>query len=633
MTGRPVYEFGPFKLDPSQHALYRDAVETPLTPKLFDLLLILVEARGRTVDKEQLMSAVWPDAIVEDGSLPRSISRLRLVLGEESGSEQFIKTVARRGYRFVAPVSEVVTGEPAPPAALPDPASHAPASEPPAGVEPAVDGARPGRRWWTGLVAAGVVLGLISIALALWRAGSPDRPPRSLAVLPFQSLDSDPAGEALGFGLADSLITRLANQRAVVVRPTSTVSRFAGSGTDSVAAGRALAVDAVLEGTVRRIDGQHRVSARLVDVRNGAQLWGSTFDETSSSLLAVEDRLAALLSTALSIALEAVGSRSGARTTNAEAYEAYLRSRFLAFKLTKEAFVQARMELARAIKLDPQFALAHQAMAYLHVNTADLVAPPREAYPAARQAVSRALELDPASADAHATKATIDWQYDWDFAAAERSFRQALALESNNAFVRSQYAFFLAALGRRDEAVRESDRARALDPVSLDVGINGAVVYYWARRYPEAADRIARVRSLEPNHWLASAIEGRVLEQQGAIEKALAVYERTIGLAGALPESLMDLGRAHARLGHCTEAQRVLADVEAFAGRAVAAPFHLAVVHAALGDRDRAFAALDRAIEARSWYATWLLVDPSLDPLRSDPRFADRLRRVGFEGK
>jgi serine/threonine-protein kinase len=632
MTGPPVYEFGPFRLDPSQHTLYRDGVETPLTPKLFDLLLILVEARGRTVDKEQLMTAVWPDAIVEDGSLPRSISRLRIVLGEGSGSEQFIKTVARRGYRFVAPVRDALPGEqaasPAPPAAPLDPVSvPAPQADP----APATESRRTSRWPLAGLVAAGIAIGLAGLGVFLWTTGSLEARPRSLAVLPFQSLDGDPSGEALGFGLADSLITRLANQDAVVVRPTSSVSRFAAGDTDSLAAGRALAVDAVLEGTVRRIDGQHRVSARLVNVRNGRQLWGRTFDESSSSLLAVEDRLAARLSDALSFALDDPDRRSGARPTNTEAYEAYLRARFLAFKLTTVSFAEAQRELTRAIELDPRFARAHQAMAYLHINTVDLVAPAREAYPAAKQAVSRALALDPALADAHATKATIDWQYDWDFAAADRAFRRALELGSNNAFVRSQHAFFLAALGRSGEALAQGDRARSLDPVSVEIGINNAVAYYWARRWAEAADRIARVRILDPNHWLASVIEGRVLEQQGFLDKALAVYERTIRMDGALPEALMDLGRAHARLGHRAEAERVLAELNAFAERAFAAPFQVAIIHAALGDKDRAFAALDQAIEARSWYVTWLSVDPSLDSLRSDPRFADRMRRVGFE--
>jgi DNA-binding winged helix-turn-helix (wHTH) protein/TolB-like protein len=617
MTERPVYEFGPFQLDLARHVLCRDGVETPLTPKLFDLLVILVEARGHTVDKERLMSAVWPDAIVEDGSLPRSISRLRDALGEESGSEQFIKTVARRGYRFAAPVREVVPTQAEAPEAVID-------------VEMPTVESRPHRAWApiAGGVLLAVALGLLVIFL--WTGRAATRTPRSLAVLPFQSLEDDQAAEALGFGLADSLITRLANQDRLIVRPTNSVSRFTGAGSDSIAAGRALAVDAVLEGTVRSLKGQHRVSARLIDVRTGTPLWGTTFDETSDNLLAVEDRLAVRLSEALSLVLQARSGQSGAQTTSTEAYEAYLRSRFLSFKLTEGAFERARAELTRALELDPTFARAHQALGYLLVNTVDLRMPAREAYPAAKREVSAALALDPSLADAHATMALINWQYEWDFAAADRAFSRALGLDSSNAFVRSQYAFFLASMGRSEEALAEGDRARSLDPVSVDVGIANATTYYWARRYPETADRIARVRSLDPTHWLAATIEGRALEQQGAIEKALEVYERAVRLDGAQPEVLMDIGRAHARLGHRAEAERVLADLDAFGARAFAAPFQIAVVSAALGDKERAFAALDQAIAVRTWYVTWLAVDPSLDPLRSDPRFAERLRRVGF---
>lgn len=626
MSGRPLYEFGAFRLDPSRHALYRDGVETPLTPKMFDLLVILVEARGRTVDKEELLASVWPDAIVEEGSLPRTISRLRLALGEESGNETFIKTVARRGYRFVASVQVVPGGDPVA-AAGNDPSPLEPAA--PEALSP-IEAAWPARVPVLRLVLTGLAIGLLGIGVWLW-TGRADARPRSLAVLPFQSLDRDATSEALGFGLADSLITRLANQDALVVRPTSAVSRYAAGNVESMAAGRALAVDAVLEGSVRVVSGQHRVSARLVDVASGRQLWGTTFDETASTLLAVEDRLVARLSAALSIALDARPRHTGAATTNPEAYEAYLRSRFLTFKLTEASYRLARSELMRAIELDPEFARAHQALGYLSVTTVELLAPAREAYPLAKQEVSRALALDPELADAHATMALIHWQFDWDAAAADRAFRRALELDGNNAFARSQYAFFLSAAGRREEALAQAERARSLDPVSVDVGLSSASAYYWARRYAEAADLIARVRSLDSSHWLAAALEGRTLEQQGSIGQALAVYERAVTLEGAQPEVLMDLGRAHARLGHRAEAGQVLRDLEAFSSRAFPAPFQIAVVHAALGERDRAFAALDEALEARSWYMTWLPVDPSLDPVRADPRFAALLQRMRSE--
>jgi DNA-binding winged helix-turn-helix (wHTH) protein/TolB-like protein/Tfp pilus assembly protein PilF len=630
-TGAPrpaVYEFGPFRLDRARHTLYRDGVETPLTPKLFDLLLTLVEARGATVDKDLLLARVWPDAVVEEGSLTRSISRLRTVLGEPAGSEQYIRTMSRRGYQFVAPIREPVGAthaSPEPESPEPEGATHAsplPLAAPP-----------PTRHawWWIGAGAAIVAVAVVVFLrwIPIGGQAPPDRP-KSVAILPFQVVDEDPSSDALGLGLADSLITRLANQERLTVRPTSAITRFAGRAVDSAAAGRELSVDIVLEGTLRRIDGRHRLTARLIDTSNGSQIWGSTFDETSTSLLTVEDRLASRLAEALPIALVSRGRSGGHGTASPEAYEAYLRGRFLSFRLTPDAFAEAQKHLALAIARDPAFARAYEAVAYLHVNTVDLVAPPHQAYPAAKAAVTRALELDPMLADAHSTLALILWQYDWDFAAAEREFRRAVELDPGGAFARSQQGFFLGAMGRAAESVEATDHARSLDPLSTDVGVANAITYYWARRYTEAADRIARVRGLDASLWLVSVISGRALEGQGRLDEAIAVYEQAITLDGALPEALMDLGRAYARAGRRADAERVLADLRAFGAKAYAAPFHAAVIQTALGNKTLAFAELEHAFTARSWYMTWLAVDPALDPLRSDPRFAALLKRVGF---
>jgi DNA-binding winged helix-turn-helix (wHTH) protein/TolB-like protein/Flp pilus assembly protein TadD len=616
------YEFGPFRLDGSAHTLLRDGVTVPMPPKLFDVLRVLVEARGATVPKERFMAEVWADTAVEDGSLTRSISRLRSILGDGPGDERFIVTVSRRGYRFAAPVQDLA---PDAPAAAPTPVltAAAPATPVPATLPSSVP-----RRRVTWRAAAGMLGAVIVVALAVARY--PARAtPRSLAVLPFQGLAEDPSGAALGLGLADSLITRLANDNAVTVRPTSAIHAFAGPSVDPVAAGRALAVDAVVEGTVRRIGETYRVNIRLIEVASGAPSWGHTFDEGSLNLIAVEDRLAERVAESLSLALRPA-SRSEAGTTKPDAYEAYLRGRFLSFQLSKESFTLSQRYLNQAITLDPGFARAHAALAYLHVNTVDLVAPPREAFAVARVAVTRALALDPRLAEAHVTLAMIDWQHAWDFVAAERGFRTALDLDPTSAFVRSQYAFFLASMGRGAESIAESERARATDPLTVDIGVTNALTFLWARRFPEAAERSARVMNTDPNYWLAAVVHGRALEHHGDYEGAIGAYRRALRLAGAMPEAAMDLGRAQARAGHRADALATLRDLEQFGQREYAAPFQLAVILAALGERDRAFQELDRAIDARSWYMTWLKVDPSLDPLRADPRFDERLRRVGF---
>jgi DNA-binding winged helix-turn-helix (wHTH) protein/TolB-like protein/Flp pilus assembly protein TadD len=616
-----VYEFGPFRLDASAHTLQRDGVDVPLAPKLFDILRLLVEAEGQTVDKDQFMAVVWADSVVEEGSLTRSISRLRSTLGVVGTDETYIKTVARRGYRFVAPVRALGRREEAPIADV----VEAPATQPP-----------PPRR---GRVQLAVLL-VVALAGAglVWRillydrpAASPPGTVRSLAVLPFQGLDDQSSGEGLGLGLADALITRLSNQSRLAVRPTSAVRRFAGPAVDSVAAGRALSVDAVLEGTIRRVDDRYRVSVRLIDVAKGTPSWGNTFDEPSLNLLVLEDRLAERLASALSLALTSPAKGSTGGTSSPEAYESYLRARFLTFKLVRESFAQARAYLDRAIAIDPGFARAYSALAYLHINTVDLVAPPREAFTAAKAAVARALAIDPALPDALATAAMIEWQYEWNWSEAERKFTQALDLEPSDPFVRSQYAFFLASMGRAEESITESERTIALDPMTLDYGVTNAMTFLWARRFAEAAERSQRIAAVDSQYWLAVVVLGRALEGQGAFDRAIAAHQRALTLDGSVPEALMDLGRAQALAGRRADAERTRRDLEAFGKREYGAPFHLAVVDAALGHTDRAFEELDQAIDARSWYATWLLVDPSLDPLRKDPRFAARLQRVGFK--
>jgi DNA-binding winged helix-turn-helix (wHTH) protein/TolB-like protein/predicted Zn-dependent protease len=631
-----TYEFGPFRLDTSAHTLTREGEEVSLAPKLFDILRLLVEADGQTVDKDQFMAAVWADSVVEEGSLTRSISRLRATLGVVGTDETYIKTVARRGYRFVASVREVPPGDKETEAAAP--AAPAAVDAPTADVVAAPTGGSPAQLPGRIRLAILVVMALAGAGL-VWGFLLHDRPTtpdpgtlRSLAVLPFQGLDDQASGEGLGLGLADSLITRLSNQSRLTVRPTSSVRQFAGPSVDALAAGRALAVDAVLEGTIRRVDDRYRVNVRLIDVASGRPSWGNTFDEPSLNLLVLEDRLAERLASASSLALTST-SRDARGTASPEAYEAYLRGRFLTFKLARESFKQARTYLDRAIALDSGFARAHSALAYLHVNTVDLVAPPREAFTAAKAAVARALALDPRLPDALATSAMIEWQYEWNWAEAERKFKQALDLDPSDPFVRSQYAFFLASMGRAEESITESDRVIALDPLTVDFGATSAMAHLWARRFTEAAERSQRISAVDSQYWVAVAVLGRALEGQGAFDRAIAAHQRALTIDGSRPEALMDLGRAQARAGRRADAERTRSDIEDFGRREYSAPFHLAVVDAALGHTDRAFEELDQAIAARSWYATWLLVDPSLDPLRKDPRFAQRLERVGFTAR
>jgi TolB-like protein/DNA-binding winged helix-turn-helix (wHTH) protein/Tfp pilus assembly protein PilF len=621
------YEFGPFRLDLEERVLFRGGQETPLTPKLLDVLLVLIEERGRTLDKDELVRRVWPDTFIEEGNLARNVSRLRAALGDSPKDERYIRTITRRGYRFVADVKEAVAGD----------ASLPPALSPPA-APPRSASVSSRRRARVALTSAVAALAAVAALGSLWvsrsrRAALSSGGIKAIAVLPFKVVGGDSADEFLGLGLTDALITRLANLRQLTVRPTSTVRPFDKGDTDPLAAGRALAVHAVVEGSVRRVGGRVRVAAQLVSVKDGRHLWAGQFDETATDLLAVEDSIAQRLADTLELRLKAdERQRLTARPTrDPAAYEAYLRGRYLAGKLTREGLRQGIEYLDRAIALDPDFALAHDGLAYYHISTADLLTTSREAYPRARAAAERALALDESLAEAHTSLGIVAWQYEWNWPAAERELTRAIALNDNLAMAHANYSFFLAHMGRFDESIAEGRRAQSLDPLTPETSIIAGLSFYYARRFPEAAERLHAIAQLEPSSWLAQATLGRALERQGATAAALAAYERGRRIEPGVSEVLMDLGRAYAALGRHDDARRMLHELESLSRRTYSAPFQSAMIHVGLGDHDRAFALLEKAYEARSWYLTWLKVEPTLDPLRKDPRYADLMRRVGFE--
>ena len=439
-----LYRFGPFELDAAKRLLLREGEPVPLTPKVFDTLLVLVENSGQVLEKDELMKKLWPDAVVEENNLNQCISTLRKALQESAGEHRYIVTIPGRGYQFVASVTEPPVDEAGPTA--------------PSGV---VDHRWRLTRnaWIVSVLAAASVM----VMGYLWRAVWPGRTARearvrSIAVLPFKSLGLLEGDEYLGLGLADALITRLGNVPGTLVRPTSSVVRYTDPSLDPVAAGRQLKVDSVLDGKIQRSGDRIRLTVQLLRVDDGAPLWADRFDESFTDIFSVQDSISEQVTRALLLRLTAPEKQRVTRryTANAEAYRAYLKGRYYWSKSTPEGLDKAIEAFQQAIEIDPNYALAYAGLADCYVFGSGLGRPLRERVPKARAAIEKALKIDDGLAEAYAPQAYIKLSYDWDWEGAERDFKRAIDLNPSYATARQWYAECLSFQGRSED--RKSTR-------------------------------------------------------------------------------------------------------------------------------------------------------------------------------
>ncbi|HZI17063.1 MAG TPA: protein kinase [Pyrinomonadaceae bacterium] len=456
---------------------------------------------------------------------------------------------------------------------------------------------------------------------------------KSIAVLPFKLLNStegEETGEFIGVGLADALITRLSNTRAFVVRPTSSVMKFAGEGSDPISAGQQLAVDYVLDGHILRAGGRVRVSVQLIGTRQSAPLWAAQFDETSDDILALHDSLAEKVSKALVPQLTGEERRRLARrgTNSPEAYEAYLRGRLHWNSMAEDGFAKAILFFNEAATIDPSYAAPHAGIADYYNWLGVLgVLPSDECYGAAKEAATRAAALDPTLPEAYtALGFACHAQWDWD--ASERHLRRAVELNPNYAPAHQWFSFHLASLGRSDEAVHEARRAQELDPNAAAFHQSAAFVLYQARRFEECLAENRLVFEADPDYPLGLFVESRALAALGRAAEAVEPARRACARSGDSPLYLSALGYALALSGQKTEAREILARLGEMAKTRHVSPYHVGLINAALGERDAAFARLEEAYEQREAWLVWVRTEATLDPLRPDPRFDSLLRRV-----
>jgi serine/threonine-protein kinase len=623
------YAFGGYRLDAQRRLLTdRSGRILPISTRALDTLLHLVRNAGALVGKRELMDAVWPDTAVEENNLTQAVSQLRQLLGEQPGDRRYIATEAGRGYRFVAEVtpSDLESEREASPLQH---RAHA-AAEIAAQALPA-PGA-PGRA--RAVAIAGSAAAVLASAIVAWWlfATRAEDAIRSLAVLPFQTLEPAAADPALELGMADALISRLGASRWLVVRPLSSIRQYAGPDADPLEAGRALRVDAVLTGSIQRDGRALRVIAQLLRVSDGASLWTAQLDRPWTSAFALQDSIAEDVAAALRLELsDAERAHLAHRyTQDEEAYRLYVLGRYHIYKLTPHEIDRGIALLLRAIERDPDYALAHLGLA--EANRALAISSdrrPLDVLPRGKAAALRAIEIDPDLAEAHASLCFIQIWSDWDFRAAEASCRRALALDPNCADGHRALAILLSDLGLHERAIASARRARELDPLSpITNAIEGHVLHY-AGRDGEALDRLRATLELDGRFWVAHLFTGKVLLRQGKLDRALESFDAASAFSGGHSEAVSLRGFTLARRGDRAGALQALSELEARAasGRYVP-PFNVAMIYNGLGDREKTLEWLERAYADRDVRLTFLRVEYKWDWLRADPRFRAIARRL-----
>ena len=559
-----VYEFGPFRVDALRRLLLREGKQVRLPAKAFEILLVLLEEKGRLVDKDELMRRVWPDAVVEENNLTVNISALRRSLAESPSEHRYVVTVPGRGYQFVAEVRQLGT-EPARESereALPNqgvaeisadttrldgearrllrssngssgsgPAQFATAqtngaaslTHTPSSAEYIGDEIKQHKRGVLLLLTALLATTIIVSYLAYSRyiAGSSKAGITSIAVLPFANETGDPNAEYLSDGISESLINSLSKLPGVKVIARSSAFKYKGKEGDLKNVAKELGVEAILTGRVTQRGENLSISVELMNASDKTQMWGEQYDRRMSDLLATQREIAREIVEKLK--LKVSGDDKGLAkhyTENNEAHQLYLKGRFYWNKRTAEALKKSIDYFNQAIEKDPGFALAYAGLADSYVVPGNLLRP-REAMPKAKAAAIRALELDETLAEAHTSLGRVLAIYDWDWPSAEKEYKRAIELNPRYATAHQWYGGWLQVMGRHDEALAERKKAQEMDPLSLVLNFEWGLGFYYARNYDRAIEQFQATLELDQNFPAAHTLLSAAYEQKGMYDEAL----------------------------------------------------------------------------------------------------------------
>ena len=571
---RSRFRFGEFELDISAYELRRGGQPVHLERHPMDLLILLVERRRQLVSRADIAKRLWDSSVFVDVEMGvnTAIRKLRQALRDSRESPAFVKTISGKGYRFIAPVNAVLSER----------------------QQDSIE---------------------------------------SVAVLPFANDSADPDAEYLSDGITETLINNLSQIWNLRVVARSTVFRYKGKEADPQKAGSDLHVRAVVSGRLLQHGSTLIVRVELMDVATGAQLWGGQYNRQAEDVFLLQGDLSREISEKLQLQLTGDQKQRLTKryTEDAEAYRLYLKGRYHWNKRNPEGLQKAVECFRQALDKDPAYSLAYAGLAdtYPYLSFFHVV-PPRVAMPKAKTAAAKALEIDDHLAEAHVSLGYVSFTYDGDWSTAGKHFEQALALNPAYAGAHTFYAFYLSSLGQSEEALVVAKRALDRDPASPAVSHSLAVQLYLARQFDQAIEQAHNTLEMDAHFAISYQVLGEAYLSKGMYREGLLALEQFSALSRSSATSRALLGYSHARLGEHSAALRLIEELDAASQHGFVPALLFALVYAGLDDQDQAFSWLEKAYEERFYRLAYLKVEALWDPLRSDPRFADLLRRVGI---
>jgi TolB-like protein/DNA-binding winged helix-turn-helix (wHTH) protein/Flp pilus assembly protein TadD len=637
------YRFGPFELRAQTRELYNHGVKLKLRPQAYQVLALLLEHAGECVTRGELQTRVWPSNTFVDfeNGLNTAIKQLRASLNDSAAVPRYIETLPKLGYRMIAEVEheagwarERVTD------AEEDSGCAKVLSEVTRSPTVVRTASSRKRLWFTAGVIS--VLGIACLAAVLkWPRAhlTPQRPAPAgrimVAVLPFENLTGDESQDYFSDGLTEEMIAQLGRlnptEFGVIARTSVMHYQHSSEKVDQI--GSELGVQYVLEGSVRRDSQKVRITADLIEVGGQRQLWAQQYDRELTNLLVVQAEIAREISESIQLTLggpkhsEAVNQS----TLTPQAYQAFdlcLKGLYFWNKRTVPGFQQAIVYFQQAIAKDPNYAPAYAGLANSYALVPGYtLAPAADYLPKAKEAALRALEIDDALPEAHVALALTLENYEWDWNSAEKEYRRAIELNPNYATAHHWYAEFLTWQGRFDEALRESESARRLDPLSLIIATDRGAIFYFSRQYDRAIEQFQSVLEMDPSFGRAHRVVDAYI-QQGRFAESVAKLEEWRLVSGDGTNTSARLVYLYGRMGQNDKAQAELRKLEAMNQTHPPDPASMAMAYVGVGNKEAALNSLQKAYAERSNELTALKVEPVYDPLRDDPRFQELLRRV-----
>lgn len=615
------------RIDLSRYELSVDGRRVKLEHQPMELLILFAQRQGQMVTREDIVQELWgKDVFVDvDGSINAAIRKIRTALRDDPSSPKYLETVVGKGYRFTGDV-EMVNAQ----SNLPGTAPYRGKSEPVVPPSP----------WRTRRMA---VVGAVVVSIALtwgwvrWQH-QPSAPQelkiRSLAVLPLSNLSGDPSQDYFAEGMTDELITELAKIRSLRVISRTSVMRYQGVKTPLPQIAKELRVDAVVEGTVVRSGDKLRITAQLIEAATDKHIWAESYERDFGDVLSLQREVASAIVEQVNATLTPTehSRLAGKVAVNSQAHDAYLRGLFFWNKWTEDGVRKSINYFQQAIQAEPNYAPAYAGLANAYISMGDFgvgVLLPREANAAAEQAALKATSLDDTLADGHAALALARFHPDGDLTGVEREFKRAIELNPGSATAHHWYSHYLLAMGRDKEAIAEGERAYALSPVDPEMGVHMQFLYLFLHRYDDVIEQGRKTLELDPNfaetHWL----NGQAYALKQMYKEAGPELHSAVDLSGRRTIMLAALGYFLAVSGDRHGARKTLGELNTLSRQRYVPSYEKALIEVGLGDKAAALDALEAANQESSYWMFLLQTDARLDPLRSDPRFQDLVRRVG----